>query len=258
MRKYDKLITLSSILLLLIVVITLAMVYDMDLFLFKNLSIAGVKEKKMAVDELIQKQTIEEFNNLQAKQELNESKNDFDVAKEAYESIDDSTIAIVQQATKEDKYFIEYLWVVLGNYAKTNNVGIDVITPNSTVVSKEEDETEDTEETEGTKKASEQTTKSTETTNKATTNTEKTQNSTTQSRVEALKDREQMTQDTTKSSDDGIKIVVVGRYANVADFVFDVENDKSLKFKLDNIKMEYAGDNQVQATFDVLSLDVLQ
>lgn len=257
MRKYDKLITLSSILLLLIVVITLAMVYDMDLFLFKNLSIAGVKEKKMAVDELIQKQTIEEFNNLQAKQELNESKNDFDVAKEAYESIDDSTIAIVQQATKEDKYFIEYLWVVLGNYAKTNNVGIDVITPNSTVVSKEEDETEDAEETEGTKKASEQTTKQTET-NKATTNTETTQNSTTQSRVEALKDREQMTQDTTKSLDDGIKIVVVGRYANVADFVFDVENDKSLKFKLDNIKMEYAGDNQVQATFDVLSLDVLQ
>lgn len=258
MRKYDKLITLSSILLLLIVVITLAMVYDVDLFLFKNLSIAGVKEKKMAVDELIQKQTIEEFNNLQAKQELNESKNDFDVAKEAYESIDDSTIAIVQQATKEDKYFIEYLWVVLGNYAKTNNVGIDVITPNSTVVSKEEK----TEETDDTKESSNQTTKSTET-NKATTNKETNQNATdqtttAQSRLDALGEREETNQDTVKALDDGIKIVVVGRYANVADFVFDVENDKSLKFKLDNIKMQYAGDNKVEATFDVLSLDVLQ
>ena len=56
----------------------------------------------------------------------------------------------------------------------------------------------------------------------------------------------------------GIKITIKGRYANVADFVFDVENDKSLRFKLDNIKMTYAGDNEIQATFDVLSLSVLK
>jgi len=64
-------------------------------------------------------------------------------------------------------------------------------------------------------------------------------------------------EDVAMSSGNGIKITVEGRYANIADFVFDVENDKSLRFKLDNIKMAYSGDNKVKATFDVLSLAVL-
>ena len=63
---------------------------------------------------------------------------------------------------------------------------------------------------------------------------------------------------TVTAINNGIVLVVKGRYANVADFVFDVENDKSLRFKLDNIKMSYSGDNTIQATFDVLSLSVLQ
>ena len=52
------------------------------------------------------------------------------------------------------------------------------------------------------------------------------------------------------------KLTVTGRYADVADFVFDVENDSSLKFKLDNIKMTYSKDNLIVASFDVLSLSV--
>ena len=54
----------------------------------------------------------------------------------------------------------------------------------------------------------------------------------------------------------GIKITVQGRYANVADFVFDVENDKSLRFRLDNIKMTYTENNAIQATFNVLNIKV--
>ena len=57
-------------------------------------------------------------------------------------------------------------------------------------------------------------------------------------------------------SNGAIRIVVRGRYANVADFVYDVENDKELKFRLDNIKMSYKSNNQIEATFNVLNLQL--
>ena len=205
MKKYIKTIIFSTLLLILIALITLVMIFDVDLVIFKNLSIAGMQEKDMLVENLMQKQLQEENNNRNSKSQLQSAKNSFDVAKEAYENIDESTIEIVQEATKEEKYFIEYLWIELGNYATANNLGINIITPGST-------------------------------------------NSTSTSSSSAG----------STGANSGVKITVEGRYANVADFVFDVENDKSLRFKLDNIKMTYSGDNQITATFDILSLSVLK
>lgn len=224
MKKYQKTIIMSVVLLALIALITLVMIFDVDLVLFRNLSISGVQQKKLDVEELITKQTIEEVNNAQTRASLETSKNSFDVAKETYENIDESTISIVQEATKEENYFIEYLWIVLGNYATANNVAIDIHTPGSTVVQEKAEDKENNKED----------------TNQTTNNTQQT------------------TTNVGSAIDNGIQIVIQGRYANVADFVFDVENDKSLKFKLDNIKMAYSGDNTIQATFDVLSLSVLQ
>ncbi len=225
MKKYTKLIILSVVLVVIIAVITLAMVFDFDLILFKNLSIAGIQNKKVNVQGLMVQQILEEQNNLTEKNNLQNSKNSFDVAKEEYENIDDSTIEQVREATKEEAYFIEYLWVVLGNYATANNVDISIITPGSTVAN---DTTNNTANAAGATGGSE-------------TETEQIQ---------------QNQMNTSTSLNSGIKITVQGRYANVADFVFDVENDKSLRFKLDNIKMEYSGDNEIKATFDVLSLAV--
>lgn len=219
-NKYNKLITLSIVLVLLIALITLAMIYEVDFVLFKNLSIAGIQEKKMSVETLMQKQTQEEANNATAKSTLQKSKNSFDVAKQEYENIDESTITIVQEATKEVKYFIEYLWIVLGNYANANGVDIAIITPGSTVAQNADSSTN--------------------------TNT----GNTTDTNANVSGSLSPLTS--------GVKISIKGRYANVADFVFDVENDKSLKFKLDNIKMTYSGNNQITATFDVLSLSVLK
>ncbi len=231
MRKYTKLIILSAVLLVLIALITLAMILEVDMFFFRNLSIAGIQEKKLAVEELIEKQVQEEAKNETAKKELHDSKNSYDVAKEEYENIDESTISIVQEATKEEKYFVEYLWIVLGNYATTNGVDINILTPGATNATTEEDKKEETtDEKQGNKKDDEETTQSTN-------NDRNNANSTLRS---------------------GVKITIEGRYANVADFVFDVENDKSLRFKLDNISMTYAGDNEIKATFDVLSLSVLK
>lgn len=225
MRKYTKLIILSAVLLVIIVLITLAMIFEVDMFFFRNLSITGIQEKKLAVESLIEKQALEETNNSKAKTELQNSKNSFDVAKEAYESIDESTIEMVQEATKEEKYFIEYLWIVLGNYATTNDVAINIVTSGATnTTTNQETSSEDNESPEMDRADS----------NSATNN------------------------NSTSTLKSGVKITIEGRYANVADFVFDVENDKSLRFKLDNIKMTYSGNNKIQATFDVLSLAVLK
>jgi len=226
MKKYTKVIILSSVLLVLIILAVLAMIFDVDLLLFKNLSIAGIQQKKMSVEVLMSKELIETQSNVSAKSDLRESKNEYDVAKNAYENIDESTIEIVQEATKEEKYFIEYLWVVLGNYATLNKVDINIETPGSTTV------VEDT--TKGADDAQNQA----------------------QDSGMPEDDMDGMNQST--SSSDGITITIEGRYADVADFVFDVENDKSLRFKLDNIKMTYSGDNKIQATFKVLSLAVLK
>ncbi len=203
MKRYINLIILSAVLLVLIALITLAMIYDVDFKFFKNLSIAGIQEKKLNVEVLMTRQLLEETNNTVAKTDLQTSKDSFDVAKDTYENIDESTIQTVQEATKEEKYFIEYLWIVLGNYATANRVGINIITSGDAA-------------------------------------------------GDALGEGEE-----TGPADSGIKITIEGRYANIADFVFDVENDKSLRFKLDNISMTYSGDNKVKATFDVLSLAVL-
>ena len=224
MKKYNKLIILSSVLFVIIVFLTLVMVFDFNALLFKNLSIAGIANEKEQVESLIQDKKNEDASYNSTLQELKNSENSYDVQKEAYENIPSSDIAIVQQATIDEKYFIEYLWVVLGNYAASNNLKIDIITPGSSYSTSTE--ASDSEVPNNTELADG---------NKSNNNTTVT--------TSGLKDR--------------VKIVVKGRYSDLADFVFDVENDSSLRFKLDNIKMTYSGDNKVEATFDVLSLSVL-
>lgn len=253
MREYEKMIIYSVVFVVIVVAITLLMTNDVNLFFFNNLSITSVDQVKQETDALIESKQKEEQNYTEAKEKLANSKNSFDVAKAEYESIDAETIKQVQEATKEEKYFIEYLWIVLGDYAKTNNVIIDIITPGATVVEKTETTEEDTETKDTTKKATTDATKDAATA----TITEATQpkvpirdtlidNST--SNANKLTD----TQDVKGTT----KLTVTGRYADVADFVFDVENDSSLKFKLDNIKMTYSKDNLIVASFDVLSLSV--
>lgn len=236
MREYKKIIILSSVLLILIVLITLVMIFDVDFVLFKNLSIAGIGKTKNNVDVLVKLEQFEEQNLITAKDELAKAKTTFDEAKNTYNNIDESTIAIVQEATKNENYFIEYLWVVLGNYAKANSLDIDIVTPGSTKETTINNEAGSTTVT----------TPTGETVNGGTTqNTNKENTGTTTDK----------TLDTSVQ-DNAIKIVVRGRYSNVADFVFDVENDKELRFKLDNITMTYLKDNSIEATFNVLSLNV--
>lgn len=232
MKRYIKMIVLSVALLALIALITLAMIFDVDVVLFKNLSIASIQQKKFDVEALLVAYAKEETNNSNAKDNLKAAKNSFDVAKQTYDNIDASTIEIVQEATKEEKYFIEYLWIVLGNYATANDLAISIITPGSTVDIDKNTTTNNQ-------------------TNNVTNNQENNQTNTNSPIIDSV-----VGSNTT--SNNAVRVIVEGRYANVADFVFDVENDKNLKFKLDNIKMAYKGNNKIQASFEVLSLSVLK
>ena len=60
------------------------------------------------------------------------------------------------------------------------------------------------------------------------------------------------------SDSNALTLQVKGSYINVADFVFEVENDKSLRFKLDNIKMKSAGGIEVVTSFNVKDFTVLK
>ncbi|MBR1883463.1 MAG: hypothetical protein IJ809_00690 [Clostridia bacterium] len=53
-----------------------------------------------------------------------------------------------------------------------------------------------------------------------------------------------------------LKIMVKGTYLNVSEFIYNVENDKELRFNLDNIRMEYAENNKISAIFEVTGLEL--
>lgn len=129
------------------------------------------------------------------KANLETEKNNFAAAKADYDSISEATIEKIIEAYKEYKYDLEWLWIVLGNYAKTNNLEITISEP---------------------------------------------ENAKNESTVLG-----------------NLNLTVRGRYLDVVDFVFDVENDKKLLFKLDNMSMIYDKDNKIIATFDILTMNVI-
>ena len=57
----------------------------------------------------------------------------------------------------------------------------------------------------------------------------------------------------TKSSN-VLQIEVTGSYIDLSDFIFEVENDSELKFKLDNISMVYVSGTTIKTTFDVKNI----
>ncbi len=54
------------------------------------------------------------------------------------------------------------------------------------------------------------------------------------------------------------KIQVSGSYSDISEFIFNIENDDELRFKLDNINMEYVSGTVVKATFDVKDIVIVK
>lgn len=169
-------------------------------------------------------------------QNLDNAKSEFSKEKAKYEAISDETINIIKEATTEENYNIEYMWVKLGNYAKIHNLSIVLVEPGGSASAVETPTTGNTE------------TPTTGGTNTSTPTTGGTNTPTT---------GQPTTQTPTTGSQAGtneLKVEVNGSYMNVSDFIFDVENDKELKFKLDNITMEYVSGTTIKTTFSVKNM----
>ena len=194
MKQYIITGCLALCLILLIVGITYVSLKTVRLGNVKALSIEDMKAKDMELKAATAELEVAKIQFDAANNNLEEAKKSYNTAKDAYNSVSEDKINTIKEATKEEHYYIDWLWIVLGGYADNNNLALTVIDP---------------------RQGSEASAKGT------------------------------------------IKIKLVGRYSDITDFVFEVENDNDLKFKLYNMVMEYSENNKVSATFDVLSMEVL-
>ena len=204
---------------------------DLDLGIFKVVSkdtlLAQYDSIKVLDTKLINAKT----NYDTSIKSLETSKSDFKKQKDQYDAITDETIAIIKEATTDEKYNIEYMWIKLGNYAKSNNLTLSLVEPG------------------GTEQAVSTTTGTTPAPTTATSTTTSTTTTPTTSPTTGA---------ASTSSGGEFTIKVKGNYIDVSDFIFELENDDELRFKLDKIKMEYAGSNEITATFAVKNLKFIK
>lgn len=282
-KKIKKFVITCVVLLALIALITLIALYDVNFGVIKIVSIKTLLSQYNQV-------TTANTNLEQQSSTYNSTLKSLDTAKESYktqkakyDSISDETLKIIKEANTSQKYDIEYIWVKLGNYAKENNLSIVLVEPGGTSSAKSTSTTSQT----GSNTSNPSTTTSGSSTSSSSSQTTQSNVSgtkssdTTKSTVSSQQadasanassnlsssanstDSKNTTSDalaTTSSPDNSgaLSIQVTGNYINVSDFIFELENDKELNFKLDNISMEYVGNNNIKATFSVKNMVVIK
>lgn len=224
MEKNNKLVTLiiSSVVLVILIGI-LVCIMASNLLPF-TLSINDIFSKK---DELTKAEA--NLVSIQKSYETSVSnvetvKKTFDTQKKKYDAISDETIKVIKDAYTTQDYSIEYMWIKLGNYATKNRLSIVLVEPGGTGdINNTQDDA---------------TTSSTD--NTVTSDTTQTTNST----------------NTGSTSSSVLKIKITGSYLDISNFIFEVESDSELKFRLDNISMELVSGTTISATFDVKNVTI--
>lgn len=239
MTSDNKRILIASIVLAIsIILILVFMLLGLNLGIVKFASISSLANKYALV-----KKSESELNSAQQKyydtqNTLETSKTEYSKQKNKYSAISDETVDIIKEATTQESYNIEYMWIKLGNYAKKNNLEIVMVEPGG--------------------KQNTSSTNSSSTTN-STTNSNTTANTTnkTTTPTTTTTTTTNTSQSTSTSSDStAFKIQVKGSYMDTSDFIFEVENDSSLKFKLDNISMDYVSGTTIKTSFNVKNLTI--
>lgn len=235
---------------------------DVNLGFISTSSIEGIIAKREQLLNLESKLESTESTYTNTKNKVETSKKAFTTAKNKYEAISDETIDLIKEATTEENYDIEYMWIKLGNYASVNNLKILLVEPGGTV----------TETTTGdsTKTDASNTKTSNTNTNKSTPNNASTPASSTTASTDASKAANTATtaavENTTannttssKTTDNTLLTVTLeGSYLNMSDFVFEVENDKELRFKLDNMEVTYVSGTTIKAKFNVKNVIMIK
>lgn len=214
-QETKKIIILSSIALVLFSMLVVVLTVDIPLLGVYSIKTALQKSEEIEIKEAELVSEQVTYNNL--KNTLETSKNSYNKEKTKYDAISEETINIIKESNTEENYSLEYMWIKLGNYAKRNNLSLIIAEPGNTYETPSDE--------------------SSSTTTEDSSVVEK-------------------TEDTTASnSNNGVlKIQVTGSYIDLSDFIFEVENDKELKFKLDNISMEYVSGTTIKTTFDVKNI----
>lgn len=215
----------------------------------KFLSIQGLIDRKDDVLEKEKELVDEQQSYSQTLNKLTDSQKEFDMQKAKYESISDETIEIIKEATTQENYNMEYMWIKLGNYAKVNNLSLIVIEPGADYSVLEKNSKND-----DNKKEEDTTTTTTSTGNESgtkATSSSATNQPNSNSNTEEEVDEEATVDEEAENNDTTMKIQLQGSYIDISDFIFEVENDVELKFKLDNILIEYVQGTTIKATFDV-------
>ncbi|MEG1705556.1 MAG: hypothetical protein RR290_03155 [Clostridia bacterium] len=234
MIKHKKLLIGEAIAVIVIISLVVSIFFiDFDLGIFKIVSCNTLFSKYNTLKDMDSKLLSTKLRYTTAQQSVNTSIDEYTKQKNQYNAITDETIAIIKEATVDEKYNIEYMWIKLGNYATSNNLTLTIVEPGGKL---------------------EQAPPDTNTETKQVTNTETTQSNQTDSKEKSSTDLTINNNLNNSSSANELTIKVDGNYTNVSQFIFELENDKELRFKLDKIKMEYAGSNKITASFVVKKL----
>jgi hypothetical protein len=238
-----KMIIISSILGVTVILIVLLMLLGANLIIVKIPSISSLLGEYGLVKKSEKDLSTAQGTYYTTVSNLEKAENDYSKQKNKYNSISDETINVIKEATTEESYNLEYMWIKLGNYAKKNNLEIVMVEPGGKQSTNTNNNSSSGSSTNNTNSNSTTTTTTTTTTSSSTTNNSTDPSTNNSSDASA-----------STSSSSALKIEVKGSYMNISDFIFEVENDTSLRFKLDNISMDYVEGTTVKASFDVKNI----
>ena len=234
MMKIKKILIAETVALVIIIGLIVSIFFvDFDLGIFKLVSKTTLMSQFTSIKDLDTKLVSTKTNYDASIKNVETAKSDFTKQKQQYDAITDDTISIIKEATTDEKYNIEYMWIKLGNYAKSDNLALSLVEPGGT----------------GSSTSAPTTTTTTGSTTTSSTTTGGTAAGTAAGAAAST---------TPASSGNEFTIKVTGNYIDVSDFIFELENDNELRFKLDKINMEYAGSNQITATFAVKNLKFIK
>ena len=269
-----KMIIVTSILAISIILLLVFMLLGVNLVFFRIPPVSYLLNEYNLVKKAEKELTTTQDAYYNATNSLEKAQSEYNKQKNKYNSISDETINIIKEATTEETYNLEYMWIKLGNYAKKNNLEIVMVEPggqtdsssqndNSTTTSNNTSTTANNKTSNTTTTNTTTTTATNNTSNTPTTNTNTTttttsgNNTSTENKDNKKSDNKTSDKSNTSSTDSSVlKIQVTGSYMNTADFIFEVENDTALRFKLDNISMDYVKGTTIKTSFNVKNIVV--
>ena len=239
-QSNKKLMVTSIILGCIIILLVIFMILGLNLGFIKINSISSLIEeyRQVKISEKKLNSSNEKYNS--TIEELKKSENEFNKQKNKYNSISDETVNVIKEATTEDMYNIEYMWIKLGNYAKRHNLELVITEPGGNT--KKEDSKEN-------KTNSSSVSNSNSNSDKSTSSNSSSKNVNNNSTVVNSSDN-------STTGESNLTIQVTGSYMDTSDFIFEVENDASLRFKLDNISMDYVDGTTIKTKFIVKNISI--